>query len=559
MIAPLVSGVAGAENGHVELYRRGTSTRATWYADFEGAAPDSSGANVTLDSHGGVVVFVNELVDVIVKDSSGSTAREFVAGVAAPVVEYQGQGFSGTSYTTGATGAGSGYPVSAQTIFDRWYTSAGALDFEVLVDGTSTTLQRAMGGLGGLLFNVKDPAYGAEGDGVTDDAAAIDAALTAATSDGGVVYFPPGNYRRTTRLTLPSKVSLLGAGPDASAILIDHASNGAVLTATATYRQHIAGLRISAAQANSGAVVTVAAAGKVTIANCYVGGANCDGSLLVAAASAATELKAIDCVFEVGALNASAVQHAGAVKRATYRGCKFIVPAGTYAPVLAGLVYANGADFYDCTFDGSAATGGTFSYFIASAAAVAGAMYGCSFLSTGGGAATAITLGTYSAATVFEESGSVFGASGVTAYSYTAASGSPSISNVAKGAIVRLRTRERRRYEVTDNSATISSLPLKQYGIVVVKRSNTDAQVIELFTSGDVPPDGAHTLLVVHNAGGGAIATERIDYIAAVALLTHNTVANQQCVAFPFTTLAINASTMGVVVEQPSDVQTFLG
>lgn len=41
--------------------------------------------------------------------------------------------------------------------------------------------------------SVKDPTYGAAGDGVTDDTAAINAAITA-TPVGGTLYFPIGNY-----------------------------------------------------------------------------------------------------------------------------------------------------------------------------------------------------------------------------------------------------------------------------------------------------------------------------------------------------------------------------
>jgi len=74
-------------------------------------------------------------------------------------------------------------------------TSAGAtrkLDFERLSGGT---------------FNVKN--YGATGDGTTDDAAAIQAAINAASSaGGGIVFFPQGVYKCN---------SLLDLAPDASA------------------------------------------------------------------------------------------------------------------------------------------------------------------------------------------------------------------------------------------------------------------------------------------------------------------------------------------------------
>ncbi|MGI5196927.1 glycosyl hydrolase family 28-related protein [Streptomyces sp. CA-288835] len=58
--------------------------------------------------------------------------------------------------------------------------------------------------------NVRAPAYGARGDGTTDDTAAIRAAIRAAGT-GGVVYFPRGVYRISGTLDLPRGVTLMGS------------------------------------------------------------------------------------------------------------------------------------------------------------------------------------------------------------------------------------------------------------------------------------------------------------------------------------------------------------
>lgn len=67
-------------------------------------------------------------------------------------------------------------------------------------------------------FNVMDPAYGAKGDGSTDDTSAIQAAITAAGAAGhagGVgceVIFPQGRFMISSTLTIPANVTLRGMG-----------------------------------------------------------------------------------------------------------------------------------------------------------------------------------------------------------------------------------------------------------------------------------------------------------------------------------------------------------
>lgn len=67
------------------------------------------------------------------------------------------------------------------------------------------------GGLNGRAFDVKS--YGAIGDGSTDDTTAIQAALAAIPSTGGVLYFPAGIYKYTgSTLTLGKQVTVEGDG-----------------------------------------------------------------------------------------------------------------------------------------------------------------------------------------------------------------------------------------------------------------------------------------------------------------------------------------------------------
>jgi hypothetical protein len=60
------------------------------------------------------------------------------------------------------------------------------------------------------IVNVKDKQYGAKGDGTTDDAAAIQAAIDAAP-DGAIVYLPQGVYRTSVPLNPRPGVTLRGS------------------------------------------------------------------------------------------------------------------------------------------------------------------------------------------------------------------------------------------------------------------------------------------------------------------------------------------------------------
>src|SRR5882762_98489 len=68
-----------------------------------------------------------------------------------------------------------------------------------------------------LFVNVK--AFGAKGNGVTDDLLRVHAARDAvAAAGGGIVYFPAGTYATSLALQPVSSVNFQGAGPDVTII-----------------------------------------------------------------------------------------------------------------------------------------------------------------------------------------------------------------------------------------------------------------------------------------------------------------------------------------------------
>jgi Pectate lyase superfamily protein len=75
------------------------------------------------------------------------------------------------------------------------------------------------------LLSVKDPQFGAAGNGTTDDTAAIQAAINAVGLNGGTLYFPPGTYKTTATLNVAKGlVRLYGAGKAISTIACNQAT-----------------------------------------------------------------------------------------------------------------------------------------------------------------------------------------------------------------------------------------------------------------------------------------------------------------------------------------------
>lgn len=93
--------------------------------------------------------------------------------------------------------------------------STGASGVGYLPAGTgavATTVEQQLRNIQSWQVNVKDAPFYAKGDGITDDTAAIQAAITAVSAaGGGTVYFPQGNYYITAPIEVAAFVNLVGA------------------------------------------------------------------------------------------------------------------------------------------------------------------------------------------------------------------------------------------------------------------------------------------------------------------------------------------------------------
>ncbi len=128
-------------------------------------------------------------------DASANVPRSQLNNVpAAPVQSVNSQ--TGTvSLTAGDVGA-----IPSTDIGQA--SGVASLDSTGLIPSTEfgNPLSAPLTDKGGQVFNVK--AYGAKGDGTTDDYTAVQTAIDAAGTTGGIVYFPIGHYLISQTLTV---------------------------------------------------------------------------------------------------------------------------------------------------------------------------------------------------------------------------------------------------------------------------------------------------------------------------------------------------------------------
>lgn len=407
----LAAGVNGAESGTATFLLRGTASSAAsvLYNDFEETS--QPGTNViALDANGGAEIYCDAYCDVQLATSAGNPLRTVTIGHAATMVEVESSSFEGTDYD-GSPANTAGQPVTLAEVLDRWLASAGATNWEVDVNGVATDIQSAIAGLAGMFVNVKDPTYGALGDGVTNDTAAILAACAAVESaGGGIVFFPPGTYPCGFLNPTVPNVVLMGCGPEASVIRATSAGTALLrfLDNTSNTTKRITGLGFSAGVARA-SLLDVEESQVIAVDNCKF---DCTD-----VSDAAIRRLDVDGDTFVNVLNCDFVNVAGdsAFQNLADDGESYLVMSGCRLALAAGFTGAAivGPDFSvsQCQFDGSAITSGTYYHVNAESNETAGKYIG-SFTGNrfldGASDGYAFDLQGITSGSVFRETGNVF-------------------------------------------------------------------------------------------------------------------------------------------------------
>jgi hypothetical protein len=145
---------------------------------------------------------------------SGATIRFYQAGTTNPRAVFSDATLStslGTQLTTNAAGE----PTTLAGVVARlwWVGDGSVLDVQVTAGASTRTWSGVVVSSDGSIVQrpVNVLAFGAVGDGVTNNATAINAAITYVNGlGGGIVYFPSGTFLITATINMRANVRLLG-------------------------------------------------------------------------------------------------------------------------------------------------------------------------------------------------------------------------------------------------------------------------------------------------------------------------------------------------------------
>lgn len=511
LIQFLFAGVNGAEGGTATIYLRGTtnSAAAFLYNDFEGTSQPGTHI-IALNSRGAATVYCDVYVDVIVEDADGFGLGGVTVGNAASVVEVRSDSFTGTDYD-GVPSNTVDEPITLEAVLDKWILSAGAADWQVVVDGVATDLQSAVAGFTGLFVNVKDPAYGALGDGVTDDTTAILAATVAAA--GGVVLFPPGTYKVTALSISTANVNWWGSG--AGATIISGSTSTAVLSLTNntnTAWKNFSGMSFTSSGTYD-RLLLLEESQNVSFRNCVFDASNCTSDAIACTSTAGlAKYFFTDCDITLGASTPRGLYNQAAISARNFSltGCNFKVPSGFTGSIVVG------ADFNieGSKFDASAVTSGTYRHIDAESQTVSGRYVGNftgnKFLD-GGSSGFAFKLTGLGSSCDFAENANTF--VGFTAPSATAQKGQAyEITDAESGSPgdIHLGSRKGRIINIVnsaDNAFTVSAC--LEAELVNISQTNSTGGVV--YTIPALIPGLTGRLVVANDSGSGDLTVSAVD------------------------------------------------
>jgi hypothetical protein len=251
-------GTANA-SGRVYLYSPGTTTVVPGYMDESlSQAHTTVSGGIALNAAGKAKIWVNDPVDVVVQDSSGTTVDTFLGfnRTRAEQVEVENAGFTGAlTDANGAVSQGAGGKTSLGAILTLLAASVNGPDGKYK-ESAGATARLLADFLRDVWISVKD--FGAVGNGIADDTTAIQNAINRVKARGaGTIYFPNGTYQASA-LALASATGVSFKGDGLSSSIVRNTSASAnLLTLTTCTGFAIRDLGFSAVTTSTGSAVAM--------------------------------------------------------------------------------------------------------------------------------------------------------------------------------------------------------------------------------------------------------------------------------------------------------------
>jgi hypothetical protein len=505
----LAAGANGAASGTATFVLRGTASSAlsVMFTDFEMTAQPSSNV-IDLDSNGAAEIYVNAYCDVTIKNSAGSTLRTVTTGESATTVEVISDSFTGTDYSGSPTAVSE--PITLAAVLDKWNNSAGSIDWKVDVSGVSTNISSAIAGFSGIFTNVKDPTFGAVGDGATDDTTAIGNAITAAS--GGIVFFPPGNYIVSVLTFSDANVTLLGSGPGAVTITGNSAGTRVINITdnTATGWKRIEGIKIAATAAYTN-LIDLEETQNIYFQNCEFDGTNVTGAIINRPdVNGQCNVFIDNCKFTVVAANDQAINNLSddAESFISVKNSFFTIGSGFTGSVISGPDF----NINGCEFDASVITSGVYYHISPNSAQTPGKMLGLVVGNTfidGGSEGFAFRFASVVTGCVFTESSNRF--MGFPEPADMSDSGqiySLSTSGTQININLDLKSRDNKTFQFANTgSSSLFLAPSLVYSHIIINHTNASNLTIFVGTSSAALSSAECFVLVLNNSGDARTIT----------------------------------------------------
>ena len=265
-------------SGYVFLRSPGTTAQVLGYtSDDLSEAHTTVSGGIALDAAGKVDIWVNDPVDIVVQDSDGETVSTFLGfnKVRAEQVEVEHEGYTGAlTDSAGAVTQALGGKTFLRTLLTRAFTSMGP-DFQVQESAGATPVN-IVDFLREVWISVTQ--FDADPTGITDSTEAIQSAINRVKAlGGGVVYFPPGEYKHSANLALSAAtgVTLVGAGSGVSIISCTSTTANAFTFSTCTSLA-MRGIGITHTSASTGTAAVFASCTGVSLEDVDFGGGTFD-------------------------------------------------------------------------------------------------------------------------------------------------------------------------------------------------------------------------------------------------------------------------------------------